>query len=88
MFYGSFCTFPDHAQARQIGTALIERQLAACVNFLPGVESIYHWEGKIETATEVLGIFKTTTLFACSPALQGLFISPSQISSLPNRWPK
>ncbi len=55
-----FCTFPDLAQARQIGTALVERQLAACVNFLPGVESVYRWEGKIESASEVLAIFKTT----------------------------
>ncbi len=54
------CTFPDLEKARQIGTLLVEKQLAACVNLLPGVESIYRWEGKIETAGEVLGIFKTT----------------------------
>ena len=56
------CTFPDLAQARQIGTALVERQLAACVNFLPEVESVYRWEGKIESASEVLAIFKTTAV--------------------------
>ena len=54
------CTFPDLEKARQIGTVLVEKQLAACVNLLPGVESIYRWEGKIEQATEVLAIFKTT----------------------------
>lgn len=54
------CTFPDLEKARQIGTLLVEKQLAACVNLLPAVESIYHWEGKVETAGEVLGIFKTT----------------------------
>lgn len=54
------CTFPDHEQARQIGTVLVEKQLAACVNLLPGVESIYRWEGKVETAGEVLAVFKTT----------------------------
>ncbi len=63
-----FCTFPDLAQARQIGTALVERQLAACVNFLPGVESVYRWEGKIESASEVLAIFKTTA--AAWPAFE------------------
>ncbi|MES2924584.1 MAG: divalent-cation tolerance protein CutA [Verrucomicrobiota bacterium] len=55
-----FCTFPDVASARQIGTALVETQLAACVNLVPAVESIYRWQGKVETAAETLAIFKTT----------------------------
>ena len=54
------CTFPDAEQARQIGTVLVEKQLAACVNLLPGVTSIYRWEGKIEETGEILAIFKTT----------------------------
>lgn len=54
------CTFPDSEQARQIGTLLVEKQLAACVNLIPAVESIYRWQGNVETATEVLAIFKTT----------------------------
>jgi periplasmic divalent cation tolerance protein len=53
------CTFPDAATARQIGTALVEKQLAACVNLIPAVESIYRWQGRVETAAEVLAIFKT-----------------------------
>jgi periplasmic divalent cation tolerance protein len=40
----------------------VERQLAACVNLLPGAESIYHWQGKVESAPEVLAIFKTTEI--------------------------
>lgn len=54
------CTFPETEQARQIGTALVERQLAACVNLIPSVESVYRWQGKIETSAEILAIFKTT----------------------------
>jgi periplasmic divalent cation tolerance protein len=54
------CTFPDAALARQIGTALVEKQLAACVNLLPAVESIYRWQGQLETTAEVLAIFKTS----------------------------
>jgi periplasmic divalent cation tolerance protein len=54
------CSFPDLDAARQIGTLLVERQLAACVNLLPGALSIYHWQGKVESAPEVLGLFKTT----------------------------
>lgn len=54
------CTFPDLEKARQIGTLIVEKQLAACVNLLPGVESIYRWQGNIESAGEILAIFKTT----------------------------
>jgi periplasmic divalent cation tolerance protein len=54
------CTFPSTDVARQIGTALVEKQLAACVNLIPGIESIYRWKGEIETATEALALFKTT----------------------------
>jgi periplasmic divalent cation tolerance protein len=54
------CTFPSLELARQIGTALVEAQHAACVNLCPSVESIYRWEGKVESAQEVLAIFKTT----------------------------
>ena len=55
-----FCTFPDPVSARQIGTLLVEKQLAACVNLIPAVESIYRWQGKVEQAAETLAIFKTT----------------------------
>lgn len=53
-------TFPDIEKARQIGTALVESQLAACVNLVPAIESIYRWQGKVTTDAEVLAIFKTT----------------------------
>ena len=55
-----FCTFPDGAVARQIGTVLVEKQLAACVNLIPAVESVYRWQGKVESSTETLAVFKTT----------------------------
>jgi periplasmic divalent cation tolerance protein len=56
-----FSTFPDIEKARQIGTSLVESQLAACVNLIPAVESIYRWQGKVETSGEVLAVFKTTS---------------------------
>jgi periplasmic divalent cation tolerance protein len=62
------CTFPNPEQARQIGTVLVERQLAACVNLIPGIESIYRWQDQVESQTEVLAIFKTRA--AGYPALQ------------------
>lgn len=53
------CTFPSLDIARQIGTTLVEAQLAACVNLCP-VESIYRWQGKVESAEEVFAFIKTT----------------------------
>jgi periplasmic divalent cation tolerance protein len=54
------CSFPDGETARQIGTLLVERQLAACVNLVANSESIYRWKGEIERASEVIGWIKTT----------------------------
>ena len=53
-------TFPDRESARQIGTVLVEKQLAACVNISPGIESIYLWKEEIQQEEETLVIMKTT----------------------------
>jgi periplasmic divalent cation tolerance protein len=47
-------------EARSVAHALVERQLAACVNIAPQVESVYRWQGEIETAMEWLLVIKTT----------------------------
>lgn len=47
-------------EARRIALHLVENRLAACVNVVPQVESIYHWQGKVESATEWLLVIKTT----------------------------
>jgi periplasmic divalent cation tolerance protein len=53
-------TWPDAEKARAAARSLVEEKLAACANIVPGAESIYRWEGKVEHASEVLMIVKTT----------------------------
>ncbi|KAF1723154.1 divalent-cation tolerance protein CutA [Pseudoxanthomonas wuyuanensis] len=55
-----FCTCPDAASAERIADALVEERLAACVNLLPGVAAIYRWQGRVERASEVLLLIKTS----------------------------
>ncbi len=45
--------------AERIATILVEEQLAACVNAIPGVRSIYRWQGRVESAQECLLLLKT-----------------------------
>lgn len=54
-----YITTNSHEEAEIIGRNLVSRKLAACVNIIGGMKSIYHWEGKIETADEVIIIAKT-----------------------------
>lgn len=53
-------TAPDAVVARRLAHALVEARLAACVNLVPGLTSVYRWEGAVEEAQEVLCVVKTT----------------------------
>ena len=52
---------PDLECAQLVARTLIEARLAVCVNVLPAVQSMYRWQGKIEEATEVTLLIKTTS---------------------------
>ncbi len=59
-----YMTAPDHETAERIGRAALEERLAACVNILPQVRSMYWWEGGIQQENEVVVLAKTkATLF-------------------------
>jgi periplasmic divalent cation tolerance protein len=53
-------TFPSPDKAAEIARVLVEEQLAACVNLVPAVRSIYRWQGQVSDDAETLAIIKTT----------------------------
>ena len=52
--------FPDNDTAKAAATALVKEKLAACVNLIPGVTSIYEWNATIECESEITAPIKTT----------------------------
>jgi periplasmic divalent cation tolerance protein len=63
-----FTNLPDRSAANTLARALVERRVAACVNVLSECTSAYRWQGKVETATEIPMVVKTTA--AAYPELE------------------
>ena len=59
-----YTTYPAIVEAERAGRALVERRLCACVNILPGMVSIYRWQGAVERGDEVVMIIKTRASLA------------------------
>ena len=59
---------PDEETANAIALAAVEEKLAACANLLPRVQSVYRWQGAVESASEIPVLLKTTA--AAYPALE------------------
>jgi periplasmic divalent cation tolerance protein len=55
------CTCPTRSAATVIATALLEERIAACVNQVPGIKSMYRWDGRVEHDDEELLLIKTTS---------------------------
>ncbi len=55
------CSCADLASAQALAGSLVEDRLAACVSLLPGVQSVYRWQGKVQSESEVLLLIKTTS---------------------------
>jgi periplasmic divalent cation tolerance protein len=54
------CTCASEQEALQLANTLVEKRLAACVNVLSPIRSVYRWQGKIEDASEYLLLIKST----------------------------
>jgi periplasmic divalent cation tolerance protein len=59
-----YTTYPSIVEAEKAGNALVGDRLAACVNIVPGMVSLYRWQGAIERAEEVVMIVKTRASLA------------------------
>ena len=59
-----YTTYPSIVEAEAAGRALVERRLCACVNILPGMVSLYWWQGKIDRGDEAVMIIKTRASLA------------------------
>ena len=57
-----FTTVPDKSTGERIGNHLVKQQLAACVNILPKMHSIYQWNGEVHSESEYLLLIKTLTV--------------------------
>jgi periplasmic divalent cation tolerance protein len=69
-----YTTWPSIVEAEKAGRAIVEKRLAACVNILPGMISLYWWEGALERAEEAVMIVKTRAALAedVREAIKGL----------------
>jgi periplasmic divalent cation tolerance protein len=55
----ALCTVPDRDAGLEVARFLVERRLAACVNLVPGLISVYRWEGSVQEEPELLLVVKT-----------------------------
>jgi periplasmic divalent cation tolerance protein len=53
------CTVPSEAVAESLARTLLDESLVACVNIVPGVRSLYRWQGKLQDDRELLLVMKT-----------------------------
>lgn len=77
-----YTTYPDAETARSIVQALVEERLIACGNLFPVVESIYRWQGGVQSAGEVFGVLKTTRSCLTALATRYRALHPYQVPEL------
>lgn len=72
-------TCPDADCAERIAQTLVAERLAACVNLLPGLRSVYRWQGGVEHADEVLLLAKTTPARAATLQARIVALHPHEL---------
>ncbi|HEX6749486.1 MAG TPA: divalent-cation tolerance protein CutA [Longimicrobium sp.] len=75
-------TAPDAAAARTLARALVDERLIACANLVPGVTSIYRWEGRVEEAGEVLVVMKTRAALVPRLLARAAALHPYEVPEL------
>lgn len=75
-------TLPNTEKAAEIAHILVEERLAACVNLVPGVRSIYRWDGAVSDDTETLAIIKTTVARRGALAARLVALHPYEVPEL------
>jgi periplasmic divalent cation tolerance protein len=78
----AFVTAPDPETATGIARALVEERLAACVNLVPAVRSIYRWEGRVHEESEILLIVKTRAEHAAELEARVRALHPYEVPEL------
>lgn len=58
----ALCTCPTRESVERIAATLVDERLAACVNVLPGVTSVYRWQGEVTSEAEVVLMIKTSAV--------------------------
>ena len=74
--------FPDADTARKAVRSLVEERLIACGNLIPGVESIYEWNGTLETSAEVMAVCKTTVHSAAAAQARLRALHPCEVPEI------
>ena len=87
-----YAIFADEDEARRIGRLVVEERLAACANILGACHSIYRWQGKVETSSEVAAIFKARAdkadaLIARIAALHSYDVPAIAVWPIDDAWP-
>ena len=77
-----YTTFPELADAKRVGEALVSRRLAACVNMFPGMISIFEWKGAREEANEVAMIIKTRSSLTDAVLAETKRLHPYEVPAL------
>ena len=75
-------TFPSADKAAEIARILVDERLAACVNLVPAVQSIYRWDGAIQIESEALALIKTTEAGYSSLAARLVELHPYDVPEI------